>query len=204
MNKRKTAIGVVVILLVAGTVWALVRNRPNPQVEKVKQMQADAFKEGATPEQRRESFDLIRKEMDKLSSEQRREVGHEMRQTFERQMDRQIATYFALPKEQRAAFLDKQINEMEKWRKAMESRRAQANTSSSQAGASGNSGQGRGNAGGQRPQQGRTSDERLQQRDRRLDRSTAEQRTLRSAFVADMNQRRIQLGLPPMTGRGPR
>ena len=71
LSKRKVAIGFVAILLISGTVWAVMRKGPDPQVEKVKQMQADLFKEGMTPEQRHQTFELVRKEAGKLSHEQR-------------------------------------------------------------------------------------------------------------------------------------
>ena len=129
MSKRKITVGVVaIILLVVGSVWAL-RSRTDPQVEKVKQLQAEAFKPGTTPEQRRQNFDLVRQEMDKLSPDQRREVRDQMRQGFQRRMDQQIKEYFALPPKERTAYLDKQINEMEKRRKEWEARRAQAGQS---------------------------------------------------------------------------
>jgi hypothetical protein len=210
ISKRKVAIGVVAILLISGSVWAVMRNRPDPQVEKVKQMQAEAFKEGATREQRQQSFQQIRQEMEKLSPEQRRVVWEERRQDFERQMDKRIDDYFALPQAQRMAVMDKQIKEMEQRRKAMEQRRAQGGQGS-RAGQQGPGGgqQGLGgrqlaNAGGPRPPRDNNSDARMQRRDQRLDRSTAEQRANRSACMADMMQRRAQLGLPPMPPRGPR
>ena len=129
MSKRKITVGVVaIILLVVGSVWAL-RSRTDPQVEKVKQLQAEAFKPGTTPEQRRQNFDLVRQEMDKLSPDQRREVRDQMREGFQRRMDQQIKEYFALPPKDRTAYLDKQINEMEKRRKEWEARRAQAGQS---------------------------------------------------------------------------
>ena len=46
MSKRKITVGVVtIILLVVGSVWAF-RSRTDPQVEKIKQLQAEAVKKG--------------------------------------------------------------------------------------------------------------------------------------------------------------
>jgi hypothetical protein len=207
MSKRKMTIGVVAILIVGGTVWAWM-SRPDAQVEKVKQMQAEAFKEGATPEQRRENFQLVRQEMEKLSPGQRNQVWEQMREGMERRMDQQVSAYFALPQEQRGAYLDKQIKEMEQWRKAGEARRAQAGQSGPPQGGAGGPPGGPGGqqaGGGGQPRAPQSADARLQRRDQWLDRSTAEQRAQRSAYFADLQQRRLQLGLPasPFPGRGP-
>jgi hypothetical protein len=200
MNKRKITVGVVAIMLIGGAVWAMMRNRPDPQVEKVKQMQAEAFKKDTTPEQRRQSFELIHQEMEKLTPEQRHEVRHDMHQNFERRMDEEIKTYFSLPQQERIAFLDKQIKEQEKRRKEMEARRNQPGQ-----GPPGAQGGQTGRFGGGSPPRGGSTDQRLQRRDQRLDRSTAEQRSMRSLYLADMRARRIQLGLnpSPFPGRGP-
>jgi hypothetical protein len=218
LGKRKIVIGVVVILLIGGSVWAVMHNLPDPQVEKVKQMQAEAFKEGVTPEQRRQSFQLVRQEMEKLSPDQRHELWQQVGQERERQMDKRMDEYFALPPAKRVAEMDKMIKEMEQRRKEFEQRRSQAgqgNRGGQQGPMGGQRGPGGGglqanvagggpqtNAGGPRPPM--SSDQRMQRRDQRLDRSSAEQRAKRSVFMAEMQQRRIQLGLPPMPQRGPR
>lgn len=211
-GKWKIAIGVLAIVLVGGAVWAFWGNRPDAEVERVKQMQAEAFKPDATPEQRRENFQLVRQEMEKLSPEQRDQVREQMREGFEWRMDEQIRTYFALPAEQKTAYLDKQINEMEQRRKEWETRRAQGGQGGG-GGQQGGAGGQQGAAGGQqagggapRPPRDQSPEARAQRRDQRLDRSTAEQRAQRSAYFADLQQRRVQLGLPaspfPGGGRG--
>ena len=205
MSKRKITVGVVtIILLVVGSVWAF-RSRTDPQVEKVKQM----INEKTPPEQQRQRWEQVRQEMDKLSPEQRDEVRGQMREGFQRRMDEQIKEYFTLPPKDRIAYLDKQINEMEKWRKEREARRAQSGQSGSQGGAGGQqaSAGGGGQQGGPGAGRGpaRSTDERMQRRDQRLDNSTAQQRAMRSSYMADMRARRIQLGLPPSPfggGRG--
>lgn len=211
-GKGKIAIAIVAILLVGGAVWAFLGNRPDAEVEKVKQLQAEAFKPDATPEQRRENFQLVRQEMEKLSPEQRDQVREQMHEGFERRMDEQIRTYFALPAEQKTAYLDKQIQEMEQRRKEWEVRRAQGGQGGAGGQQSGAGGQ-QGGPGGQqagggppRPPRDQSADARAVRRDQRLDRSTAEQRAQRSAYFADLQQRRVQLGLPASPfhgGRGP-
>jgi hypothetical protein len=157
-------------------------------VQKVKELQAEAFKEGATPEQRRQNFDLLRQEMDKLGPDQRREVRDQMREGFQRRMDEQIDAYFALPPQQRVAYLDKQITEMEKRRKEWEARRQRE-------------GQGQANirtdAGPSGPGEPSGNPEAKSQRHNEMrDTPTAEQRAKRTAYFAALKQRRIELGLP--------
>ena len=55
--KKIVALGVVVVVLIAGTVWAYRRHRVDPQVEKVAQIQQKAFDPQLTEEQRRAMFD---------------------------------------------------------------------------------------------------------------------------------------------------
>jgi cobalamin biosynthesis protein CobT len=197
MKKQKIIIGGVVILLIGGGVWAWM-SRPDPQMEKVKQMGAELFAGNKTPEQRRQQFELIRQEAEKLTPSQQQELRELGRQQFERRMDQQIAKYFAMPPAERTAYLDKQIQEQEKRRKEWESRRPQSNASGGQGG-----GGPPGNAGGPRPQNN-NADERAQRRGQWMDNSTAQQRSMRSSYMADMRKRRIELGLPAMPPFGPR
>lgn len=217
MSKRKVVIGVLVLVLLGvGMAWAF-RNRTDPQVEKVKQLQAEAFKEGGSPEQRRQNFELIHQEMEKLTPEQRHEVGREMHQNFERRMDQQIKDYFALSTTQeRTAYLDKQIDEWEKRSKEMQKRFAQNGGQNRQGGPGALGGGGPGGQGGGSqagpgqggpggpPPGGNSADARMQRRDARLDRSTALQRSQRSEYFADLRARRIQRGLPANPFPAPR
>jgi hypothetical protein len=207
MKKRKIAIATIaILLLIVGTVWAF-RSRTDPRVEKVKQMEAELFKQNKMPD--RAKMEEIHKAMQDLSPEQRHEVMEQGRAYFERRMDERVNAYFALPKEQRTAYLDKQIKEMEDHRKQMEANRPQGQ---------GGSGGGPGGPGGTPPgaggpppggppqggpPSGNNADARLLRRNQRLDSSTAEQRAKRSAYFAQLQQRRSELGLPPMT-RPPR
>lgn len=207
MSKRNVTIGVVAILLIGGTVWAVMRKRGDPEVEKITQM----INEKTPPEQQHQRWHEVRQEMEKLTPQQREEVGSQMRAVFERRMDEQVKEYFTLPPPQRIAYLDKQINEGEKRRKEWEARRAQTGQSGGRGGsggqvasAGGGQGGGPGPGGQGRPGRGGNTDERMMRRDARLDNSTAQQRAQRSAYFADMRARRIQLGLPPWPGRGGR
>ncbi len=196
-KKTITVTATILLLVIVGSVWAF-RSRTDPQIEKIKQLGAEAFKEDQSPEQRRQSFELIHQEMQKLTPEQREVVHQQGRQEFERRMDEQMDAYFALPPEERVAYLDKQIEEGEKRRKEWESRRQAARGNAPQV-----AGGPMPNA-GQRPPRSNNPGDRATRRNMHLDDLTPEQRAKRSAFFADMQKRRYELGLPPNPFHGPR
>ncbi len=191
MTKRKVAIVVGIgIVLTAGVVWAL-RSGPDPQVDKVKQMQAELFKAGTLPDPAK--LKELRAAEQQLSPAQRQELGRDRGERFQRRMKETVAAYYALPPEKRKDYLDEQIKTMEKWRKAREAERAQ----SGQSGASSGGGGGPGGPGGPSD-----ADARALRGLQRLDGTSATQRAQFQNFMADMNQRRAEQGLPPM-GRRP-
>lgn len=218
MNKRNIGIAALVLLLLIGaTAWAL-WGRSDAQLEKVKQMQHDMA--NAPTDKRRERREELRKEMDKLQPAQRKQLRDERWAEGERHMDKRIADYFAAPPEKRKAMLDKEIQDGEKRRKEHEARRQQGGQGGPggqgpnqpgrnpnggpnppQAG-SGPGGQG-GNAGGQSGR-GRNASPEAQSanRNRRLDNSSPTQRAQRAAYFADMQKRRMELGLPPSPPHG--
>ena len=195
---------VILLMLVGAVYWAWRAWRVDPQVKKVQEMQAALFAEGTPPEQRRANFAAFRTEMEKLTPQQREQIGRQMRQQFETRMDQRLGEYFAMGPAQRVAFLDQQINEMEQRRKDFEQFRAQAQAAQGANAAAGQTqGQNNANSQGRGDRPTRTAQERAQARKSRLDRSTPTQRAQRSAFFEDMQKRRAQLGLPPMTMRPP-
>ncbi|MCE5268141.1 MAG: hypothetical protein LLG00_09680 [Planctomycetaceae bacterium] len=115
MKRRRTIFLVgFLLMLLAGGAW-IVFGRADSQVEKVKQIEKELFASGKRPS--REDFEKFRKEVDKLSPQQRwqamsRGPGDRMR----KEMD----AYFNLPKDKRAAYLRDRIQEMEKHRAEME------------------------------------------------------------------------------------
>lgn len=204
MSKQNlTIIAIVFLVLVVGTIWAF-RGRADAQVERVKQMQDQLFAGGPPkPEDR----NLMREEMRKLNPEQRQAVREHMQENFQRRMDEQIDDYFKLPPEKRVEHLDKQIQEQERRRKEWESRRGQQPRGPGGANASaGGPGQGGPTqvGAGRPPGGGRNAspEARSANRNSRLDRSTPEQRAKRSAYFADLQKRRIALGLPASPGHG--
>ena len=206
--KKIVARGVVILILIAGTVWAYRRHRVDPQLKKVLQMQAKAF-DGNLPEDQRQAMRTqIRTQMDKLSESQRRQVFGEMGARFERRENERLAAYFAMTAQQKQAYLDQQIAEMQKRQAEREARQAAQQAQNGSNGQNGNgqngnaqNGNGRGGPGGgagRFDQQARND-----RRNQRLDSSSPEQRAQRAAYVQDLRQRCQQAGVTPprMGGR---
>ena len=171
-----------------------------------------------------DQFNRMRKEMEGLSPDQRRQVMDHGRERFQREIAKRADEYFAVPPEKRKDVLDKHIREMEKMRKEMEKRRASNGGSSGGAGrrAIGRRaigwGTGPGRRGerpgrrrwtiGQRPTRadtgpgGRNSSSQSQseRRNQMLDNTSPGQRANMSAYFAALRQRRMELGLPPFPG----
>jgi hypothetical protein len=197
MKKRTVGVSVaVLVLLICGTVWAVRSRAADAQVEKLREMGREAF-DGPRDSEKSGEF---REAMKGLSHEQRREV---MGSLFEERENNRIAKFFALPPAQQTAFLDEEIKKEEERRQQWEARRNQADQSQGQGGPSaqppGPPGAAR-NAGPQ-GRQPKTLDDRLLRRNKRLDRTTPEQRSQRTAFRAAMDKRRKELGLPTFPGR---
>jgi hypothetical protein len=87
-------------------------------VDKIKAMSKED--PGATFEKMR----ALRDRTD-LTDEQREKIRENGRQVMEERMDERMNEYFAAKPEEQEAILDKQIDEMEKFRKDMEARRAE-------------------------------------------------------------------------------
>jgi hypothetical protein len=217
MGKRKKTIGAVavIVLLTGGLLWWWFRG--DAQVEKVKQLQAGMFEAKKPPTM--EQMDEMRREMDKLTPAQREEVMRPMRERMQQDMNKRMDEYFALSPQQRMAFLDAEIQKMEKWRKDFENRMRQGNQGRNGAavgpppgGAGGGPGGGPGMPGGGPPGGPKGgpgggpgpgpwamgADARKLFRNDMLDHFSPAQRAKMDAFFSDMQKRRIALGLSPM------
>ena len=216
IKRKKTVIAVILmLLLLCGGIWAMARNRPDPVVEQMKtEMLADLkrFNDGTIkPEEQRRLMEERRTKMESLTDEQRRQVMEPMRKEMERRMNQKMAAYFALPVNKRAAFLDKEIMQMEKRRQEMMAFRAQnPNGRGGPGGAGGPGGPPGMGQGGGRPGGGRrnpmdmSSEDRMLMRNQRADRTTPENRAMHAAYRAAIQQRRSALGLSADPGRPPR
>jgi len=115
-----------VLLVLGGTVWAVVAwvggdGRPDvPKELTVASLQAQANDPAKIAQTMRET--LERKD---LTEEQRREVGHNVRQVFEAEVEKSMDEYFTAPPEQKTVVIDRQLDRLQQAMKVMEPLRAQ-------------------------------------------------------------------------------
>ena len=174
---------------------------PDREVEAAKEL----FTQVRNPEISAEERDRLRTELramtENLDEGQREQVFREFGQSMRRQFTERIDKYFELPEDQRVAYLDEQIREMEKWRQAREANRVEGgNGRGGQAGAPGRGGPPGGDRRGNRGDDGSG----MSGRRRMLDRTSAEERAKFTEYMQAMQERREQLGLPPMRFGPPR
>lgn len=190
MNKKTAIIasGLILLIVTSGITWVLLR--PDPKVERVKQLQQELFagREEQDDEQRRQLREQYKQARDVLNGDQRKKSRQASYKFFQASMQDHMDTFFALDKTQRAAFLDKDIKRFETHRKQFEERRRERESKSSDAG-----GQNRRKDGPRGYNHNR--DERLR---RILDRTTPEMRAKFTAYMQALNERREELGLEPM------
>lgn len=122
-NKKRWLIVSVVLVVLAGGSWGLASYFSKPQEEQF----AIAIPKDGTMEERMKSMEDFRNQMrrEDLTDEQRRKLGESMRRFWEGEMQTRVNEYFEADPEERDRILDKHIDEMEEWRKAMEDRRRQ-------------------------------------------------------------------------------
>ena len=189
--------GIVTLLFACGIGWAW-WFKTDPQVELVRELQAQAFSEESRalePAERREMFAKIREASEKLTDEQRRVLREEVRGSFQGRMRQRIGGFFELSGDERIAYLDEQIDEMEE-------RRAQRERNGEVGGRG--PGRGRGGARGGRGRGDMTAEQRNDRRRGFLDRTSAEDRAQFTAYMEAINKRREERGLQPMRRIGRR
>ena len=182
-HKRTALATLALLLLLLGILAAYLRFRPDPQVEKVKEMRDQLAGEAGrqlSPEERRERWQQLRQEMQQLSPKQRREVWADRRQASRER----LARFSRMSPAERVAFLDEQI-------RRMEAARRQRQASGGGAGAGNSQG-----PGGSRGRPGLSSEQRDQLRRNRLDNTTPQERQQRADYFRQLADRRLQLGLP--------
>ena len=175
-RRRITLASLAVLLMIIAVIWYC---WPNDRVAALRQLRAQLIGEAGrqlTPEQRRHLGGQLRETLRQLTPLERRELDKERRE--------QLKRYFSISKKDKIAYLDKQIQRMEAARRQWQ---AQANQRS-------------GNVNFGPRMRTLDSEERDKRRRDRLDFSTAEDRADRAQFRKDLEQRRAQLGLPPMVG----
>jgi len=209
MNKKtwiSCSIGLVLLLLLGA--WASGMFSPDPQVTEIQSLREKLRApetEKLPPEERRKLWEAMREKMQALPEDQRREMFQAGRQVFQERMGKRVTEFFALPKEKRMAALDKQIDEMEAWRRQREQQNAgrggnRGNGNATQA----NGSSPRGNASrGRRPRgQGPQAElARNQRRKSRLDNTDPKMRAQMREYRRLMEERRRARGLPDMRRR---
>jgi hypothetical protein len=189
MAKRLSVVAVVCLLLGGTATWYWWPRTPppDPQVQEARALQtklAASFTQTTDVKETIQSMGKLRESMEKMTPEQRREVMEGPGGPRE-MMRRDAEEFVSLPLDKRNAFLDKRIDQMEKFMAAMRQ--------------SGNGGPPR----GERPQGnpgggGRT---RLERSRDMLNRTNPEERALFSEYFSALMERRKERGLP---GFGPR
>lgn len=138
----------------------------------------------------RQAFRAARELPDEQRQQFRENVGSMMRQQFEQRID----AYFALAPEQRDAYLDEQIDQMQAHRQQRQARRAEQTTSS---GETGSDAQRRPRRDG--PRRGFTPD----RMKRRIEHSDPERRAKFMEYMKAMRERMEARGIePPHHSRG--
>ncbi len=186
MNKKKTAIGAVMLALVVGAGWALgFFDTIDPQVAELQKLREETFGrvDQMSNEERRSQFQEFRQRVDGLSEEQRREFRESGREGFQQRMLQRMDRFFAMSPEEQMKELDEMIDRMEEWRANREQ--------------GGGGGPGWGRGGGRGNMTGTQRDQRSKER---LDRSTPEMRAKMDRFRDMMNVRREERGLDPVDG----
>ncbi len=160
---------------------------PDPQVAKVKALQQELVQSGDKlgADERRQKWQELRQETEKLSPAQREQLGAEARRRRQQELDR----YFTLSPAEKTHLLDQQIDRMEAARRQMQARGGQGRGPGGNGPAAGNGGPPGGDRGGL------SSEEREQRRKQRLDSTTPEERAHRDQFFKDLGARRAQRGL---------
>jgi hypothetical protein len=184
LHRKKILYGSVAVVLILGALlyWLF---RTNPQVAKVKEMRRALLGDASrkiSPQERREKFELLRKEQEKLTAGERKEIGAEARKARRNELNR----YFTLSKAEKAKWLDQRIDQAEAMRRESQT-----------AGATGNAfgfGPGRNGGSGQSPA------DRERWRKEMLDSTTPEERAQMDQLRKDMQARRAQRGLPNTSG----
>lgn len=195
--------GTVAILLFFAAGWLVWANMEDPKVTEVKALQQELFSDANLDDAaRRERFGQLREKMDGLTEEQRDAIRGSMFEGFRQRENARMAEYFALPADQRVAYLDAEIKQMEDRRKQWAARRNSGDDrgppGGGRGGFGGRGGQGGGPGGGGRGGPGQDPQERKDRQRNRLDNSTPTERAQRTAYFEDMAKRREELGLPPM------
>lgn len=216
LDRPKTLTGVVIILIAAFCfVYARYIAEPTPKSEKTEDLAkfiaSKDFQRLSLEKQRyytsklrgnqgeRPNFRQMRQSFEKLSDSERRTAFDNMRRADEVRRNKEALAYVKMSKEERIAFLDKQIEEFDKRAEEMRKRfeQRQGQRPQGQQGAAGQN-QNRQNGNNQRP----NFAERMRSG---MEKTPPEVRAARTVMMREMMERRKQTGkampAPPGGGR---
>ncbi len=128
MTKRHWWIVALALLLTCGgSALGWWWTREDPQLAKVRQLGQDLFEKGRDlpREERREKWNTLREETEKLTDQQREKLDDERRQEFERRTVERLTAFFKLPVEEQDKQIDEEIDRMQRWREERERRRSE-------------------------------------------------------------------------------
>ncbi len=194
-----------------GIAWGAGYFDENPHIVKIEEIrqQLNAPDQQLTSDQRRDLWGQMRKESEQLTDDQRHQMWEAAQEDMQRRMEQKLDAYFALPPEQRVAALDKEIDEsearrkqFEKWRKEREAKEQASGDKKSGSSSSGNGeanrdGNRRGPGGSGSGRGPRDEKSRQDSRKRSLDRTSPEMRGKMAQHAKELDQRRVERGLPP-------
>jgi len=191
---RRWAAALLLVLLIAGVVWAV---RPDPHLSRVVELRKELADKGLAPEERKAKFAELRSEMKQLTDDQKWDLAAPIRAKQKADMER----YFAMSPKEKIKYLDERIDREQTMRKAFEKKGGKGNGAAPGGGfggpgrSGGKGGNANGGAGPGGPTAGkRSSDEIENRRKQFLDRSSPEDRAQRDRFRKEMNDRRRQRG----------
>ncbi len=182
-TRNRTWLGMGLLLLAAAgfAVWFFWPRGEDPEVARVRGLMEERFNANSPPNdaERQQLRQEKRTAMESLNDAQRSQLREAMGQNFRRRMETTINQYFELPKNQRVAYLDQQIDRMDQARGMF----------GQGGGGPPGLGGGPGGPGGPGGDAGGVS-----RRRRMLDRTTPEQRVKFSEYMEALQKRRTQLG----------
>jgi hypothetical protein len=185
-KKQLLLAGAGVLLLFLLATWYL---RANSQLAKVMQMRQELISERdqLAPDERQQKVAELRAERAKLSPEEREQLRKEMAAQFRKKINADGAKYLAMSPEEREKVIDKRIA------RAETPRAAPVMQPPADGGGQGNP---------DAPPGPATPEDRDTKRRESLLNLTPDARAGMDQMRQDMAQRRAELGLPPVAGRG--
>jgi hypothetical protein len=198
MKKRSIVVGLAITAVVAGT-WGLTLfgSRVDPEVQQLQQLRDSMFskRDQLSSEDRRDAWHNIRERVEGLSDEQRQEFMAGGREQIMVYLQERMDTFFALPPEEQRRKIDERIAQIIEWRQ-------NPGRGWSRGGEQGQDvARGANHQPGEGHRRGRTEAQRDERRKRRLDRFDPRLRAQFTEYRRLLNKRLEQTGHEPFHGR---